>query len=125
MLVRVLHRPVRHETSRIPRTLGICTRKQGFCLGEKGVHSERSAQLIPQNPVRETGKPQRLRLPCLGNEKQFLIKAVTENFRSQPAMHMRDTVQVKGKRQKRVLTTLTRAKREPEFSSVGSSFCEA
>lgn len=34
---------------------------------------EHSAQLIPQNPMRETGKPQRLQLPYLGNEKQFLI----------------------------------------------------
>ena len=72
--------------------------------------------------MREAGKLQR---PCLGNEKQFLIKAVTENFRSQPAMDMRGTVQVKGKHQKQVLMALTRAKGEPEFSSVESSFCEA
>lgn len=40
---------------------------------------------------------------------------MTENLRSQPGLDMRDTVQVKGKRQKRVLMTLTHAKGEPEF----------
>lgn len=40
-------------------------------------------------------------------------------------MDMHDTVQVNGKRQIWVLMTLTHAKKDPEFSSVGTSFCEA